>query len=33
MVLKLRRHINVSTVIATLALIFAMSGGAYAANR
>jgi hypothetical protein len=30
---RLRKHINASSVTATLALVFAMTGGAYAANR
>jgi hypothetical protein len=33
MVLKLRRHINATTLVAVFALVFAMTGGAYAANH
>jgi hypothetical protein len=31
--MKLKQHLNPATVIATLALVFAMTGGAYAANH
>jgi hypothetical protein len=33
MLSRLRGQINASTVVATLALVFAMSGGAYAASQ
>jgi hypothetical protein len=33
MIQAIRRHVNATTVIAVFALIFAMSGGAYAAKR
>jgi hypothetical protein len=33
MLSRLRGQVNASTVVATLALVFAMSGGAYAASH
>jgi hypothetical protein len=33
MISRLRGHVNAPTLIATMALVFAMTGGAYAAKR